>query len=80
VSAVARYSAPVVLFPIAFLWVVFVVLWALRQTLEPNDGHWRPWRRRRRDLDGGPHGHPDRGGVSARSANPARSGRVSTRR
>jgi len=26
----------VVLFPIAFFWLLFVVLWAVRQTVEPS--------------------------------------------
>jgi len=59
----------VILFPVAFLWVVCVVVWALRQTLEPSDGAWRPWRQRKRDPGSGPHGHPARGGASARAAN-----------
>ena len=58
------YPAGVVLFPVAFLWLVFVVLWALRQTVEPSDGPWRPWRKRIRGD--GPHGHPSRGGVRSR--------------
>jgi len=52
----------VILFPIAFVWVICVVIWALRQTLEPTEGPWRPWRRRDRDPDSGPHGHPSRRG------------------
>ena len=74
------YSAPVVLFPIAFLWLVFVLLWALRQTLEPSEGPWRPWRQRKRDPGSGPHGHPARGGVRARAASRSRSGRAAARR
>ncbi|HZO63096.1 MAG TPA: hypothetical protein VFB35_08965 [Gaiellaceae bacterium] len=57
-----------VLFPIAFVWIVCVVIWALRQTLEPTEGPWRPWRRRGRDPRGGPHGHPARGGGRTRGA------------
>jgi hypothetical protein len=58
----------VILFPIAVLWLAFVLIWALRQTLEPTDGPWRPWRRRERDPRGGPHGRPARGGRRASAA------------
>ena len=75
-----RYAALVLLFPIAFVWLVFVLLWALRQSLEPTDGSWRPWRRRRRDPGSGPHGHPARGGVRTRGASRSRSHRVAARR
>ncbi|HEY7691644.1 MAG TPA: hypothetical protein VH816_04810 [Gaiellaceae bacterium] len=64
-----------ILFPVAFVWVVFVVLWALRQTLEPTEGPWRPWRRRNRDPRSGPHGRRSAGGAGSRSA-----GRSSSRR
>jgi hypothetical protein len=63
----------VILFPIAFVWLAFVVIWALRQTLEPADGPWRPWRQRNRDPRGGPHGHRD-----GRQA--VRTGRAASRR
>ena len=72
------YPGRVVLFPIAFLWLLFVVLWAVRQTVEPSDGPWRPWRKQvRRD---GPHGHPARGGTTTRSAARSKSARESARR
>src|SRR5581483_1221026 len=60
------YADRVVLFPIAALWLAFVVLWALRQTLEPSDGPWRPWRQRARGPREGPHDRPDRGGPARR--------------
>src|SRR5436309_6764199 len=69
----------VVLFPIALVWLVFVVLWAVRQTVEPSDGPWRPWRQRRRTPRDGPHGHPARGGAAARRAH-ARAARTLARR
>jgi hypothetical protein len=67
-----------ILFPIAFAWIVFVVIWALRQTLEPNEGPWRPWRRRDRDPHGGPHGRRP-GGSPRERATASRSRRVGTR-
>jgi hypothetical protein len=69
-----------ILFPIAFVWVVFVVLWALRQTLEPTEGPWRPWRQRNRDPRGGPHGRRSGGGTGTRSAGRSSSKRVGARR
>jgi len=72
------YPAGVVLFPVAFLWLVFVVLWALRQTVEPSDGPWRPWRKRvRRD---GPHDRPSRGGVGTRRVSRSKAARESAHR
>ena len=68
------------LFPIAFAWLLFVVLWAIRQTVEPSDGPWRPWRKRTRDRRDGPHGRPSRGGVGARSATREKPARESARR
>jgi hypothetical protein len=69
-----------ILFPVAFVWVVFVVLWALRQTLEPTDRPWRPWRRRDRDSRGGPHGRRSGGGSATRGAGRSSSKRVGARR
>jgi hypothetical protein len=74
------YSAAVVLFPIAFLWLLFVVLWAVRQTVEPSDGPCRPWRKRTPGRRDGPHGHPFRGGTVARSASRSKAARESARR
>jgi len=68
VTRLPGYSAGVILFPIAFLWLLFVVLWAIRQTVEPSDGPWRPWRKRAPGRRDGPHGHPSRGGAVTRSA------------
>jgi hypothetical protein len=69
-----------VLFPIAFLWLLFVVLWAVRQTVEPSDGPWRPWRKRAPGGRDGPHGHPLRGGAVARNTTGTRSARDTARR
>lgn len=68
------------LFPIAFLWLALVVLWALRQTLEPSDGPWRPWRQRRPTRRVGPHGRPARGGPHTPAAAPSRPARAAGRR
>jgi hypothetical protein len=70
----------VVLFPIAFLWLLFVVLYAVRQTVEPSDGPWRPWRKRVPGRRDGPHGHPARGGAVARKATGTRPARDTARR
>jgi hypothetical protein len=64
----------VILFPFAFVWLAGVVLWALRNTLEPTDGPWRPWRQRRRNPGSGPHGH--RGGRPTKRAARSASRRV----
>jgi hypothetical protein len=58
----------VILFTIALAWLIFVVLWAVRQTVEPSEGPWRPWRQRVRGPRHGPHGGPARGGARARGA------------
>jgi hypothetical protein len=76
----AGYAAKVVLFPIAFLWLLFVVLWAVRQTVEPSDGPWRPWRKRTPARRDGPHSHPSRGGATTRRATGSRAARNSARR
>jgi hypothetical protein len=70
----------VVLFPIALVWLLVIVLWAVRQTVEPSDGPWRPWRQRKPGRRNGPHGHPARGGAVTRSASSSKAARESARR
>ena len=61
-------------------WLLFVVLWAVRQTVEPSDGPWRPWRKRVPSRPNGPHGHRSPGGAASRNGRASRAARDYTRR
>jgi hypothetical protein len=58
-----------VLFPIAFIWLLCVMIWIIRNSLNEPDGGERPprrWRPRTPRLPGGrPHGSKTRGGAGS---------------
>jgi hypothetical protein len=56
-----------VLFPIAVLWLVFVLVWVLRKSASPDSPPRKEWTRPRRRPPRGPHGRPARGGLGARA-------------
>ena len=66
-----------ILFPIAFIWLLCVMIWIIRNSIDEPDGEERERRRwvPRLPRGGRPHGSPSRGPAGDRARVPSASDR-----